>query len=56
LVRSAANSESSVNRANTVEIAVVVVKAEGAKPKVIWPEELRGKDFDEAIKSFWPQK
>ena len=39
-----------------VEIALVTVTTPGAKRAVIWPEDLKGKDFDEAIGAFWPQK
>ncbi len=38
-----------------VEIAVVAVRADGAKPGIIWPEDLKGKDFDNVIASVWPQ-
>ena len=39
-----------------VEIAVVVVRAEGNKPSIIWPADLKDKDFDEVIATVWPQK
>ena len=39
-----------------VEIAVVAERAEGAKPAIIWPEDLKGKDFDDVIAAIWPQK
>lgn len=39
-----------------VEIALVTVSAEGAKREIIWPEDLKGKDYDEAIGALWPQK
>ena|ERR1041385_3423300 len=39
-----------------VEIAVVAVRAEGAKPGIIWPEDLKAKDFDETIATIWPQR
>jgi hypothetical protein len=39
-----------------VEIAMVVVRADGEKSSVIWPEELNGKDLDEAIAHIWPQQ
>ena len=39
-----------------VEIALVTVMTEGAKREIIWPEDMKGKDFVEAIGAFWPQK
>jgi hypothetical protein len=39
-----------------VEVALVTVRAEGAKREIIWPEDLKGKDFDEAMGAFWPQR
>ena len=38
------------------EIALVVVRSEGEKPVIVWPEDLKGKDFNEAIKSIWSQR
>lgn len=39
-----------------VEIGLVTVGAEGGKRDIIWPEDLKGKDYDEAIGSLWSQK
>jgi hypothetical protein len=39
-----------------VEIGLVTVSAESAKREIIWPEDLKGKDYDEAIGALWPQK
>ena len=39
-----------------VEIALVTVSLEGAKRAIIWPEDLKGKDYNEAIGALWPQK
>jgi hypothetical protein len=39
----------------SVEIAVVVVRSGGSDVRIIWPEELKGRDFDEAIGSIWPR-
>ena len=39
-----------------VEIALVTVSSDGAKREIIWPEDLKGKDYDEAIGPLWPQK
>ena len=37
-----------------VEIVVVAVRADGARPSIIWPEDLKGKDCDEVMASIWP--
>ena len=39
-----------------VEIALTLVRQEGAKPEIIWPENLKGQDFDKVIPAIWPQK
>src|SRR6266700_430996 len=39
-----------------VEIALVVIKTDSGNPSVIWPEELKGKDFDKSIAALWQQK
>src|SRR5262249_52884605 len=38
-----------------VEIALVSVKPDNGKASVIWPEELKGKELEEALALFWPQ-
>ena len=40
----------------SVEIALVTVSAEGSKREIIWPEDLKGKDYDEVIGTLWPKK
>jgi hypothetical protein len=39
-----------------VEIVVVVVRSGRSDARIIWPEEMKEKQFDEVISSFWPQK
>lgn len=39
-----------------VEIVAVVVRLEGSKPSIIWPGDMKGKDFDEAMAAIWSQK
>jgi|SRR5690242_6072451 len=39
-----------------VEIALVTVSVEGAKREIIWPEDLKGKDYDKTMGALWPQK
>jgi hypothetical protein len=38
-----------------VEIAVVAVKVQVSNRRIIWPEDLKGKDFDQVIAKIWPQ-
>ncbi len=38
------------------EIAVVVVREEGARPDIIWPEELKGKDVEKTLANLHLQK
>jgi len=39
-----------------VEIALVVLRSENAQRRIIWPENLKGRDFDAVLGSVWPQK
>ena len=39
-----------------VEIAVAVERTEDGKPRIIWPDELQAKNFDEVIAASWPRK
>lgn len=39
-----------------VEIAVVAMKEDGAKPTILWPEDLKGRDFDQVMASIYPRR
>jgi hypothetical protein len=38
-----------------IEIAMVVERRAGARPKIIWPQALRGSDVQSAQKRFYPK-